>query len=191
MDTQSLRSIEQITQAFSNGVIPLEKAAEAVMKTLHRYCSSDDVVLPYMCWTMLGCADDLIAALIVPVLGYFTPPDDIISTLQELAEMYVICRDEMPGEITLYRRVNDASNNEVDTGYSYTSDYEVARRFAVGEYIANRRAIKSSSGTIYTVKVQMKYVIGTTNDRNEAEVMILPPAAGGQISVVKIDHVTA
>lgn len=191
MDRETFARIEQIAQDFANGIITLDAAKVAVMETLHRYCSSDDVVLPYMCWTMLGCADDLIAALIVPVLGYFTPPDNIISTLQELAEMFVICGDDLEGDMIVYRGVNDTGNNGLDIGYSYTTDYKVAKRFAIGEHFANRGAIKVTSGTVYTVRVPLKYVIGTTNDRNEAEVMVLPPAAGGQISVVKIDRVTA
>lgn len=92
--------------------------------------------------------------------------------------------------VTLYRGVCD-HNQDISTAYSYTTDYEVARQFASGEVVADqwRRGLDPGRGKIYTVRVDPKYIIGRCDDRGEAEVMVLPPEAGGALMVDNIEYV--
>lgn len=184
MNVEAMNKIKSVAKDFYMGTIQLEDATQQVMTALHRWQSSEDIILPYLVSFMIGIADDLLAAVICPVLGYFCPPKDVVDILRDLAEMFVICDNTLEGDIILYRGVNDFANHGINAGYSYTTDINVAISFANGEFVADRWAIKAPHGTVYKVRIPLKYVIGKTNDRNEAEVMVLPPDAGGFITVI-------
>ena len=190
MERKTYEQIEQIAQELYRGKISLETAKEAVLDILSEQCGPYDVVLTGMCWTMLGIADDLLAATIPTVLSSYTPPDNVLDTLQELAEMFIICGGDIPGELTLYRGVNDIVNNGLDMGYCYTTDYDVAAWYARGMVCFHEPEEWTSEGTVYTVRVPMRYIIGRTKSHKESEVIVLPPAAGGQIEVLKADRVS-
>ena len=191
MGTDITKIISQAVYDFYMGSIKLEDAAQQVMSALHRWQSSDDIVLPYLVLSMIGSADELLAAIICPVLGYYRPPEDVVDILRDLAEMSIICDESLCGEMILYRGVNRLANHGIDKGYSYTTDINIAKRFATGEYVADRWGPKANDGTVYTVRVPCKNIIGMNNDRNESEIIVLPPDAGGVVTVIDAIRVSS
>ena len=189
MERKTYEQIEQIAQELYRGKISLETAKEAVLYILSAQCSPYDVVLTGMCWAMLGIADDLLAAIIPTALSSYTPPDNVIDTLKELAEMFIICGDDIPGNLTLYRGCNDLCNYGLDVVYCYTTDYKVAEWYANGMVCFREPEKWTPEGTVYTVKIPMRYIIGRTKSHNGSEVLVLPPAAGGCVEVLKADRV--
>lgn len=111
---------------------------------------------------------------------------------QALASLY--CDGVIGGDsgepVTLYRGVCDI-NQDIGTAYSYTTDYEVARKYATGEGIADRKKCGTDSlhGKIYTVRVDPKYIIGQYDGHGESEVIVLPLDAGGAMIVDHVDPV--
>lgn len=189
MEEKTYEQIEQIVNDFYMGAISLDAAKEAVLSILATQCSPYDTVLPGICDATIGLTDDLLAALIPTALSSYTPPDNVIDTLKELAEMFIICGDDIPGDLTLYRGCNDICNNGLDVGYCYTTDYKVAEWYARGMVCFHESEKWTSEGTVYTVKIPLRHVIGRTKSHNGSEVLVLPPASGGQIEVLKADRV--
>lgn len=189
MEEKTYEQIEQIVNDLYMGIITFEVAKDAVLNILSTQCGPYDTVLPGICDAMIGLTDDLLAAVIPTALSSYTPPDGVLDTLRELAEMYIICGDDIQGELTIYRGVNDLCNNGLDDGYCYTTDYAVAKWYANGMVCFSDPEEWTSEGTVYTVKVPLRYVIGRTKSHHGSEIIVLPPAAGGQIEVLKADRV--
>lgn len=190
MEEKTYEQIKQIVNDYYMGKTTMEVAKEAVLSILQTQCSPYDTVLPGIIDATIGLTDDLLAALIPIALSSYTPPDNVLETLQELAEMFIICGDDLEGDMILYRGCNDICNNGLDDGYCYTTDYEVAKWFANGMVCFEEPDKWTSEGTVYTVRVPMRYIIGKTKLHKESEVIVLPPAAGGQIEILKADRVS-
>lgn len=191
MEEKTYEQIKQVVNDYYMGRITMEAAKADILNILATQCSPYDTVLPGITDATIGLTDDLLAAIIPTALSSYTPPDNVLETLQELAEMFIICGDDdIQGDIILYRGCNDICNNGLDIGYCYTTDYEVARLYAQGLVCFHESSSWTPNGTIYTVRVPLRYIIGRTKSYNGSEVVVLPPAAGGQISVIKEERVT-
>lgn len=190
MEEKTYEQIKQIVNDYYMGRTTMDVAKEAVLSILATQCSPYDTVIPGIIDATIGMTEDLLAALIPIALSSYTPPDGVLDTLKELAEMFVICGDDIPGDMILYRGCNDICNNGLDDGYCYTTDYEVAKWFANGMVSFRESERWTSEGTVYTVKVPKRYIIGRTKSYNGSEVIVLPPAAGGQVEILKSDRVS-
>lgn len=168
---------------------------DAISKEIYgmlcRYASSANyvilVVLAALRWDDLG--QQVIPYILPAMLAKYVTCNGLLDVLGALYRDGIIGGGT--GEpVTLYRGVCD-HNQDIGTAYSYTTDYEVARQFAAGEVVADqwRRGLDAGEGKIYTVRVDPKYIIGRCDDRGEAEVMVLPLAAGGVVDVINIDYV--
>lgn len=170
-------------------------APEAIAKEIYgmlcRYASSANyvilTVLAELRWDDLG--QQVIPYILPAMLAKYVTCDGLLDVLGSLH------RDGIIGggtgdPVTLYRGVCD-HNQDISTAYSYTTDYEVARKFATGAVVTNpgKRGMYPGRGKIYTVRVDPKYIIGRYDDRGEAEVMVLPLAAGGALMVDDVEYV--
>lgn len=170
-------------------------APEAIAKEIYgmlcRYTSSANyvilTVLAELRWDDLG--QQVIPYILPAMLAKYVTCDGLLDVLGSLHRDGIIGGGT--GEpVILYRGVCN-HNQDIGTAYSYTTDYDVARQFASGEVVADQwqRGTDAGSGKIYTVRVDPKYIIGRYDDRGEAEVMVLPLAAGGVVDVINIDYV--
>lgn len=190
MEEKTYEQIEQIVNDLYMGIITFEVAKDAVLNILSTQCGPYDTVLPGICDAMIGLTDDLLAAVIPTALSSYTPPDNVLDALRELAEMFIICGDDLEGDMILYRGCNDLCNNGLDMGYCYTTDYDVAAWYARGMVCFHEPEDWTSEGTVYAVRVPLRCIIGRTKSHNGSEVIVLPPAAGGQIEILKADRVS-
>ena len=165
--------------------------AKEIYGMLCRYASSAHyvilVVLAALRWDDLG--QQVIPYILPAMLAKYVTCHGLLDVLGALYRDGIIGGEK--GEpVTLYRGVCD-HNQDIGTAYSYTTDYEVARKFACGEVVTdpNKRGMDPGRGKIYTVRVDPKYIIGRYDDRGEAEVMVLPLAAGGAIMVDDVEYV--
>lgn len=77
----------------------------------------------------------------------------------------------LPGKLTVYRGGHSKHRRAAQTGYSWTTDLEVARRFA-GRYLRDGKA--GDVGVVYEREVFKRDVIATLSGRNEHEVVLSP-----------------
>ena len=168
-----------------------EAIAKEIYGMLCRYASSASyvilVVLEALRWDDLG--KQVIPYIVPAMLAKYVTCGGLVDVLASLYQDGIIGGEK--GEpVTLYRGVCD-HNQDIGTAYSYTTDYEVARKFATGEVVADRwrRGMDPGRGKIYTVRVDPKYIIGRCDDRGEAEVMVLPLEAGGALMVDDVEYV--
>lgn len=168
---------------------PENEIAKDIIALLHKYTSNLDDVIDSVINILMWCEPQIIPYILPYLLSRYAPPSDIVDTLGDLWTNGII-GGAMGRKITLYRGVCDL-NNGLDDAYSYTTDYEMAKEFAVGRYYANSYADRcdAGKGKIYTVQVSSEYIIGQCDDRNESEVLVLPPAAGGKVKVIKVEDV--
>ena len=168
-----------------------EAISKEIYSMLCRYASSANyvilVVLAALRWDDLG--KQVIPYILPVMLSKYVTCDGLLDVLGALYRDGIIGGGK--GEpVTLYRGVCD-HNQDIGTAYSYTTDYEVARKFATGAVVTNpgKRGMDPGEGKIYTVRVDPKYIIGRCDDRGEAEVMVLPLAAGGALMVDDVSYV--
>lgn len=189
-------SIDRIIVPRIHAILDAKQMApEAIAKEIYgmlcRYASSANyvilTVLAELRWDDLG--QQVIPYILPAMLAKYVTCDGLLDVLGALYRDGIIGGGK--GEpVTLYRGVCN-HNRDIGTAYSYTTDYEVARQFAEGEVVADQwqRGLDAGEGKIYTVRVDPKYIIGRCDDRGEAEVMVLPLAAGGSIMVDDVEYV--
>ena len=169
---------------------PRDEIAKDITDLLDKYTSDIINVTDPVIDTLMLCESCIIPHVLPYLLSRYAPPSDINDTLGLLWENGIIGGIMGGDTITLYRGVCGL-NNGIDDAYSYTTDYEMAKKFAIGRYRADPRANRSDAGAgkIYTVQVASEYIIGRYEERGESEVLVLPPAAGGEIEVLKVEDV--
>ena len=154
--------------------------AQDILHLLEKYNTPNDVVLtPDVLQVMLWGERRILPHFLSLVLPTFRPPVDIEMILGDLWELGYISGQE-PGEtITLYR--GDCNGIEgLLSGYSFTTDYEVARRYAhYNMMLAQHRTHVRGTPQVFTIEVDSKFIIGRNDSRGESEVIILPMFAGG------------
>jgi hypothetical protein len=74
--------------------------------------------------------------------------------------------DDLPDQLTLYR---GADRSRIEGAVSWTTDKEIARRFACGH-----RGIRNPDPVIAVATIAKADIFAATNDRNESEVLCLP-----------------
>lgn len=168
-----------------------EAIAQEIYSMLCKYASSANyvilTVIAELRWDDLG--KQVIPYILPVMLSKYVTCDGLVDVLGALYRDGIIGGGK--GEpVTLYRGVCD-HNQDIGTAYSYTTDYEVARKFACGEVVTDpsKRGMDPGRGKIYTVRVDPKYIIGRYDDRGEAEVMVLPLEAGGALMVDDVSYV--
>lgn len=168
-----------------------EVIAKVIYDMLCRHASSANYVIITVLATLrqYDLGKQVIPYILPDMLAKYTAPKYINETLA------ILWRDKNIGgdsgePVTLYRGVC-GHNQDIGTAYSYTTDYEVARQFAAGAVVADKSKCEMNpgQGKIYTVRVDPQYIIGRCDDRGEAEVMVLPPEAGGALMVDNIEYV--
>lgn len=95
-----------------------------------------------------------------------------------------------PGKIEIFRGICLKDSEELSTfsehiGLSWTTDYEVAVRFA------NRFKTEGTTPVIFTAEAPFDCVIGPFNTRGEMEVIILPEYISDLIEVEYLDDISA
>ena len=165
--------------------------SDEIYSMLCKYASSANyvilVVLAALRWDYIG--KQVIPYILPSMLAKYVTCNGLLDVLGSLHRDGIIGGGT--GEpVTLYRGECEL-NDDIGTAYSYTTDYEVARKFATGAVVTNpgKRGMYPGRGKIYTVRVDPKYIIGRYDDRGEAEVMVLPLAAGGALMVDDVEYV--
>lgn len=169
---------------------PAADIAQDILHLLEKYNTPNDVVLtPDVLHVMLWSGQRILPHFLSLVLPAFRPPVDIVKILGDLWEVGHISGQE-PGEtITLYR--GDCNGRDsLMSAYSFTTDYEVARRYAhYNMMLAQHRTYVHGTPQVFTIKINPKFVIGRNDSRGESEVIILPMFAGGPFELCGIDNV--
>jgi hypothetical protein len=76
------------------------------------------------------------------------------------------CLDGLPDQLTLYR---GADRSRIEGAISWTTDKEIARRFARGH-----RGIRTPDPVIAVAAIAKADIFAATNERKESEVLCLP-----------------
>lgn len=169
---------------------PAADIAQDILHLLEKYNTPNDVVLtPDVLHVMKWSGRRILPHFLSLVLPAFRPPVDIVMILGDLWELGYISGQEPGKTITLYR--GDCNGTDgLMSGYSFTTDYEVARRYAhYNMMLAQHRTHVRGTPQVFTIKINPKFVIGRNDSRGESEVIILPMFAGGPFELCGTDNV--
>lgn len=165
-----------------------DNLAEDIMAVITRYYNHSDEVLYLIDYFWDAGSYDFIPEVLCSIFSNYPPVDGYLEILESLVEEGVICNGNDSSPVTLYRGVNNA-NRDIEDAYSFTTNYDIAKKFALGQVTAdgiNRHNIQNSK--IYTVQVPAKFIFGHTDERQESESFVLPVNAGGKIDIIKVEE---
>lgn len=165
-----------------------QNLAVDIIDVICRYFNHSDDVLYLIDYFWEAGSYEFIPAVLNFIFCNYPPTDDYLEVLESLVNEGVICNGNDSSPVTLYRGVNNA-NRDIEDAYSFTTNYDIAKKFALGQVTAdgiNRHNIQTSK--IYTVQVPAKFIFGHTDERQESESFVLPVNAGGQIDIIKVEE---